>query len=212
MTQNNAPTINIDDSLVQEFIDESLDMLSSLDSRFIELEEQPGELSIIEAIFRPVHSIKGNSGFFGFVQVKHLAHELETLLDLMRKGKLHVCSDVINILLDGMDALRLMLSRVKQGQNELEDGDTSAQLIIDRAKVAANGDDPMVHWQQIIKILDKISPMLGEQDGDLTDSFGELTQLLTKLNPAKSETGSNGGGLQILLEMVQSLKQKLLLP
>ncbi|HAI13924.1 MAG TPA: hypothetical protein DCM28_19630 [Phycisphaerales bacterium] len=208
MTQNNAPTINIDDSLVQEFIDESLDMLSSLDSRFIELEEQPGELSIIEAIFRPVHSIKGNSGFFGFVQVKHLAHELETLLDLMRKGKLHVCSDVINILLDGMDALRLMLSRVKQGQNELEDGDTSAQLIIDRAKVAANGDDPMVHWQQIIKILDKISPMLGEQDGDLTDSFGELTQLLTKLNPAKSETGSNGGGLQILLEMVQSLKQK----
>ena len=90
MTQDNTPSINIDDSLVQEFIDESLDMLSSLDSRFIELEEQPGELSIIEAIFRPVHSIKGNSGFFGFVHVKHLAHELETLLDLMRKSKLGV--------------------------------------------------------------------------------------------------------------------------
>lgn len=213
MTHDNTPTINIDDSLVQEFIDESLDMLSSLDSRFIELEKQPGELSIIEAIFRPVHSIKGNSGFFGFVHVKHLAHELETLLDLMRKGKLQVSSTVINILLDGMDALRTMLSRVKSGDTELPDGDASVNQIIERAKTAASGDDINTMWKQITSMLDELSPMLSDQNADISTKFGDLAALLGKLNPVKTPIQSNDdatnmGGLQLLLDMVAQLKTK----
>ncbi len=216
MTQDNTPSINIDDSLVQEFIDESLDMLSSLDSRFIELEEQPGELSIIEAIFRPVHSIKGNSGFFGFVHVKHLAHELETLLDLMRKSKLGVSSDVINILLDGMDSLRSMLARVKQGEGELPDGDESVQAIIDRAKAVANGDDPKLAWQEVAKALDKLSPQISDLDEGVVESFASLSKLLDKLNPNKLSTSDANAdtavqgrdGRQKLLDIVTLLKNK----
>jgi two-component system chemotaxis sensor kinase CheA len=215
MTQDNTPSINIDDSLVQEFIDESLDMLTSLDSRFIELEERPGELEIIEAIFRPVHSIKGNSGFFGFVHVKHLAHELETLLDLMRKNKLSVSSDVINILLDGMDSLRSMLARVKQGEGELPGGDESVQAIIDRAKAAASGDDPQASWKQVADALDKLSPQLADLDDSIVQSFASLSALLAKLNPNKLTLSSKAGGdaaghngRQKLLDLVELLKTK----
>lgn len=214
MSQDNTPSINIDDSLVQEFIDESQDMLSALDSRFIELEEQPGEVSIIEAIFRPVHSIKGNSGFFGFVHVKNLAHELETLLDLMRKARLKVSSDVINLLLDGMDALRRMFARVKQGDGEIDAGDSTIDQLIQRAQTLARGDDPQTNWQQVTQLLDAIGLQVASLEGEWTSQFSELTQLLDKLNPVASTTSKSisdqaaddSHGRALLLQSLEQLK------
>jgi two-component system chemotaxis sensor kinase CheA len=216
MSQDNTPAINIDDSLVQEFIDESMDMLCSLDARFIELEEQPGELLIIEAIFRPVHSIKGNSGFFGFVQVKHLAHELETLLDLLRKSKLVADAQVINILLEGMDALRRMFARVKQGQGEIDAGDNSVDQIIAKAQRIAKGDDAASYWQQVTQTLDALSLQLQSQDDDFSRQFQALATLLCKLNPVKAQseqasnasTSADHGGRALILQTLEQLRTK----
>ena len=56
-----SQNLSVDQELLVEFIDESSDTLSSLDALFIELEQTPGDTQIVNAIFRPVHSIKGNS-------------------------------------------------------------------------------------------------------------------------------------------------------
>ncbi|MBL4701159.1 MAG: Hpt domain-containing protein [Phycisphaeraceae bacterium] len=183
MDPNNTPTIELDDALVQEFIDEAMDTLSSLDPQFVELEKNPEELTIIETIFRPVHSIKGNSGFFGFGQIKQLAHELETLLDLIRKGKLAVCSDVISVLLSGMDALREMFIRVKQNETEIPEGDTSIEQLITKVKCVAQGNSEEATWQQIQLTLDVLSPLLQDQSDDISMQFAELKSQLHKINP-----------------------------
>jgi len=97
-----------------------LDALDSLDALFVDL-ERDGSTETIEAIFRPVHSMKGNASYFGMEHLTGLTHELETLLDLCRTQKIRVTSDVVNTLLAGVDELRSMLGRMRMGQGEVGD-------------------------------------------------------------------------------------------
>lgn len=120
---------DIDPELLSGFIDDSLDDLASLDHLFVALESSPDNLETINAIFRPVHSIKGNSAFFGLMKLKKLAHELETLLDLARKEKLVTDQAVISILLEGMDELKAILSRTSNQEPEIADEEKFSSLV-----------------------------------------------------------------------------------
>lgn len=80
---------------LQGFIDETNESLQGIETAFIELEKEPGSLDIINKIFRPVHSMKGNSGFFGLTHINKFAHRQEGKLkrivsaiykDTARKG------------------------------------------------------------------------------------------------------------------------------
>jgi two-component system chemotaxis sensor kinase CheA len=129
--------LNVDAGLRAEFIDESLDLLAGLEPLFIRLEEHPGDLDTVQAIFRPVHSIKGNSSFFNFPHVKALAHEMETLLDLVRKKTLAVSRAIIDALLEGSDVLRVLLDRGRADLPEVEDP-AAFNALIERVKAAAH--------------------------------------------------------------------------
>jgi two-component system chemotaxis sensor kinase CheA len=113
--------IPIDLELVSGFLDEADEALAELDSRFIELESAADKIPIIDAIFRPVHSIKGNSGFFGLGQIKAFSHDLETLLDDLRKGRLGISAAITDVLLAGVDELKAMIARVRGGEPEVDD-------------------------------------------------------------------------------------------
>ncbi len=130
-----AASTSIDPILLAEFVDESLEMLSSVDGLFVELEAAPTNLDLVQSIFRPVHSIKGNSAFFGCNKVKTLAHELENILDFMRKGKMAVKRDVVSILLEGLDELGHMLRRARAGEDEVID-EPRFNAMVERAKSA----------------------------------------------------------------------------
>ena len=95
------------------FIDESHDSMEGIEGAFIELENDPENIEIINRIFRPVHSLKGNSGFFGLMNINKFAHRLENLLDFIRRGEIIVNSEIINILLKGVEYLQEMLERAQ---------------------------------------------------------------------------------------------------
>lgn len=95
------------------FIDESNDSMQNIESDFIALENDPGNIEIINKIFRPVHSLKGNSGFFGLTNINKFAHRLENLLDATRKGEILVTREIIDILLKGVEYLQVMLDRAQ---------------------------------------------------------------------------------------------------
>ena len=69
------------------FLAESSDSLLSLDELFVQIEKNPDDLGLVDKIFRPVHSIKGNSSFFGLLNVKKFSHSFESLLQEIRSGK-----------------------------------------------------------------------------------------------------------------------------
>lgn len=104
---------------LQGFLDESNDSLLGIETSFIELENDPANLEIINKIFRPVHSLKGNSGFFGLTNINKFAHRLENLLDTIRKGDLLVSRKIIDILLTGVDYLQQMLDRAADDPEDI---------------------------------------------------------------------------------------------
>ncbi len=105
----------MDPEVFKEYLAEVFESLAGLDERFVALEQAPGDLKIIDSIFRPVHSIKGSSAFFGLNHVKSFAHILENLLDDLRKGVRTVTPVIIDNLLKGTDYLRAMFQRVVDG-------------------------------------------------------------------------------------------------
>ena len=104
------PTLHLnlenDAELLREFINESVEHLQNIEEGVLVLEENPTDADTLNSIFRAFHTFKGGSGFMNLGAIQRLAHELESLLDCARTGKLHITSEVINLILEGGDTLK----------------------------------------------------------------------------------------------------------
>ncbi len=120
----------VNKELLLDFIDESLESLSGIESLFVKLETHPDDLKIVDSIFRPVHSVKGNAAYFGLMRVKDISHRMESLLDLVRQGRRRIDHPLCNLLLKGLDALRTILAKVRDEQKEFEDEDDFILLLV----------------------------------------------------------------------------------
>lgn len=98
-----------DESLLRDFIIESLEYINDIEINTLNLEQEPENKDHINAIFRPFHSIKGVAAFLNLEQIRDVSHDLETLLDQARNDELSVTSPFIDIVLDGTDALKAMI-------------------------------------------------------------------------------------------------------
>ena len=102
-----------DESLLRDFIIESLEYIDEIETNTLNLEQEPENKDHINAIFRPFHSIKGVAAFLNLEQIRDLAHDLETLLDQARNDELPMTSQAIDVVLDGADALKAMITRLR---------------------------------------------------------------------------------------------------
>ncbi len=108
--------IDLDPELVEGFIQESLEMLEDVETRFVELEKTPQDRSNIDAIFRSIHSIKGNSAYFNWTHIKVFAHNLENVLDELRQGKRTVTAEVVDALIRGSRILKELVQKAASAQ------------------------------------------------------------------------------------------------
>jgi two-component system, chemotaxis family, sensor kinase CheA len=90
---------------LREFHSESLELLQSVEQGVLVLEGNPTDATTINSIFRAFHTFKGGAGFLQLEAVRNLAHELESLLDAVRRSELLITSEVIELILSGADAL-----------------------------------------------------------------------------------------------------------
>ncbi len=104
-----------DPELLRDFILESRDHLESIEISMVEWEKDPGDTEIINAIFRPFHTIKGVSGFLNLTVVNRLAHHLENLLDEARAGRIPHSPELSDIIFDGVDLLKTLINAVETG-------------------------------------------------------------------------------------------------
>ena len=88
-------------------------------------------------MFRAAHSIKGASSFFGLNKVKDLSHKLETVLDMLRSGKMIPNAEITNVLLAAFDQLREMINHYA----ESEDADITEMTVnLDGLSLSAAGN------------------------------------------------------------------------
>ena len=108
------------DEIVREFLAESRELADKVERDLLGLEKTPGDGELLGAVFRCLHTIKGNSGFLGFARLQDLAHAAEGLLSLIREGRRSFTPEVASALLATTDALRRTLASIEA--NNTEDG------------------------------------------------------------------------------------------
>lgn len=117
----------VTDSGKQAYVEEAYELLSSLESMLIDLEETPDAPELIGSIFRAMHTLKGSGAMFGFDKIATLTHELENAFDLIRNNKLKVSKELIDLTLSCDDQVRKLLDE-HQGDG-VADPDVSLQII-----------------------------------------------------------------------------------
>jgi len=102
-----------DESLTRDFIAEGLEYIEEIEVNILNLENEPENKDYINTIFRPFHSIKGVASFLNLEKIRDLAHNLENLLDKARNGEISVTPSLIDVVLDGADALKTLIGQLR---------------------------------------------------------------------------------------------------
>lgn len=109
-------TFDIAEDELQIFLAEANEHLQVLDEGLVRLERERDDAPLLQALFRSAHTLKGSAGAIGHRRMADLTHAMETVLDGVRKNTLSVEAFLMDALLESLDALRLLLHEVVDGQ------------------------------------------------------------------------------------------------
>ncbi|MCW5236880.1 chemotaxis protein CheA [Verminephrobacter eiseniae] len=99
----------------QIFFEEASENLDLMEQMLLELDLRSANDEELNGIFRCAHSIKGGSATFGFADVAELTHQMESLLDRLRRHEVHAVPQMVDVLLESADASRSLLARHQAG-------------------------------------------------------------------------------------------------
>ena len=118
------------DLAIQEFLVESQENLDQLDRDLIAIEKNSGGREALDSIFRTFHTIKGTSGFFGFMTLGAITHVAENILDQVRSGQRCLNGQLTGVLLETVDAIKSILASIEMDGTEgpLDYADLLARL------------------------------------------------------------------------------------
>ena len=105
-------TFDIAEDELQVFMPEAEEQLQKLEDGLMQLERSGPNDDLLQVIFRAAHTLKGAAGAIGHTRMTELTHAMETVLDGLRKGQHSATPLMMEALLAGLDALRLLLEEV----------------------------------------------------------------------------------------------------
>ncbi|TAN40695.1 MAG: chemotaxis protein CheA [Nitrospirae bacterium] len=107
------------EELKKTFRAEAMELLAALESSLLELECSPGNQETIGSIFRVFHTLKGTGAMCGFDEISHFTHEIETLYDMVRCGKITPDKELIDVTLAAGDLIKQFLTLDESSTGEL---------------------------------------------------------------------------------------------
>ncbi len=96
------------------FVEESREHMDAIEAALLEVERAPSDAARINELFRPFHTIKGIAGFLNLRDINRLTHEVETILDLARRGERPLRPGAIELIFAAVDALKAQLGALAQ--------------------------------------------------------------------------------------------------
>ena len=119
-----------DQELLEGFLAETTELLEKLDDDLVALEKSSDDADLLNRIFRSIHTVKGASSFLGFDLLVKVTHKTEDVLNRLRKGELYVTPEIMDVILEATDLVKLLVSDIKAGDiQEREIDGTIAKLL-----------------------------------------------------------------------------------
>lgn len=164
-----------DEEILQDFLVEAGEILELLSEQLVELENRPDDMNLLNAIFRGFHTVKGGAGFLQLDALVECCHIAENVFDILRKGERRVDSELMDVVLETLDAVNSMFAEVRE---RTEVTHATPELLAALARLAEPGGAPAAARPQPAAIVE-VDAVAPSDDADITDS--EFEQLLDAL-------------------------------
>ena len=165
-----------DEEILQDFLVEAGEILEQLSEQLVELESRPDDANLLNAIFRGFHTVKGGAGFLQLHELVECCHIAENVFDILRKGERHVDSELMDVILEALDAVNGMFSEVRERAPITA---ATPELLAALARYAEPAD------LSAAPVAEAAPEPVAEAEPDVTDS--EFEQLLNSLSAVKAE-------------------------
>ena len=139
-------------------------------------------MALLNAIFRGFHTVKGGAGFLRFHELVECCHIAENVFDILRKGERRVDSELMDVVLQALDAVNEMFSQVRE---RVEPTPASPELLAALARLAepASAD--------AAPVVPAAPQVVAEPEAEPAGADSEFEQLLDAIQPAASETAAS---------------------
>lgn len=138
-----------DQELLEGFLTEAAELLEKLDDDLVTLEKNPADMELLNRIFRSIHTVKGASSFLGFDLLVKVTHKTEDVLNRLRKGELVVTPEIMDVVLEAVDLVKVLVNDIKNGEIvERATEGTIAKLMPLQAEGAAPAAPPAATMEQ----------------------------------------------------------------
>ena len=112
-------SFEVDEDILQDFLVEAGEILEQLQEQLVDLENNPEDGDLLNAIFRGYHTVKGGAGFLALTELVEICHGAENVFDIMRNGQRTLTPELMDVILQATDVVVEMFERV-QAREPLE--------------------------------------------------------------------------------------------
>jgi two-component system chemotaxis sensor kinase CheA len=119
-----------DQELLDGFLTETAELLEKMDDDLVALEKTPGDMELLNSIFRSIHTVKGASSFLGFELLVKVTHKTEDVLNRLRKSELAVTAEIMDVILEAVDLVKLLVADIKNGDIVERDVDVVVEKLV----------------------------------------------------------------------------------
>ncbi|MFW1677693.1 chemotaxis protein CheA [Pontibacter sp. JAM-7] len=195
-------SLDVDQEILGDFLVEAGEILEQLSEQLVDLEQSPGDTDLLNAIFRGFHTVKGGAGFLQLEAMVECCHTAENLFDMLRNGEISVTPELMDVVLQALDALNLMFESVHAGEDPQQ---ADPQLIATLGAFAAGQAPAASSAPASAPPVAETSAAAAEQATMPTDDFGspgdEFEMLLNDMGaPTESAPVVEAGGDELITE------------
>ncbi|MBO1255210.1 chemotaxis protein CheA [Alteromonas sp. 5E99-2] len=109
-------SFDVDEEILQDFLVEAGEILEQLQEQLVDLENNPEDGDLLNAIFRGYHTVKGGAGFLSLTELVEICHGAENVFDIMRNGQRTLTPELMDVILQATDVVVEMFEKVKASE------------------------------------------------------------------------------------------------
>ncbi|PAY01313.1 chemotaxis protein CheA [Pseudoalteromonas sp. HM-SA03] len=156
-------SFEVDEDILQDFLVEAGEILELLSEQLVELENNPEDKELLNAIFRGFHTVKGGAGFLGMTELVDACHGAENVFDVLRQGQRKVTSELMDVILQSLDTINEMFACI-QNREEPEAADPVLLETLHKLSQPASEDEVSEVIEEPVSEPESVVPDLSADD------------------------------------------------
>ncbi|BBN81127.1 chemotaxis protein CheA [Pseudoalteromonas sp. A25] len=194
-------SFEVDEDILQDFLVEAGEILELLSEQLVELENNPEDKDLLNAIFRGFHTVKGGAGFLSMTELVDACHGAENVFDVLRQGQRKVTSELMDVILQSLDTINEMFGHI-QNREQPEPADPALLETLHQLSKPQSEDE-------VIDLPDVAEPEVPVSESPSQSEMIDADDVLFDIDSAGDGTEQDGGIDEITEDEFESLLDEL---